>query len=100
GVETVERAIRLIDYYKSHLRLVYGRLRQSPEESQVLEILDWIRKHGGQCRARDLANTKKVTPTERAEKMLKELEERGYGRFELREASNHKKVAWFILDPR
>src|SRR5262249_2290631 len=100
GVETVERVIQLIDYYKSHLRLVYGRLRQSPEESQVLEILDWIRKHGGQGRARELVNAAKVTPTDKAKRFLKELEERGYGRLEVREASNHRKVVWFILDPR
>lgn len=97
---SVERAVRLIDYYKSHLRLVYTRLRQTPEDNHVFEVLDWIRKRGGQCRPRDLVHAKKVTPTDKAKKMLRELEERGYGRLDWREAPNGRKVTWFILDPR
>jgi hypothetical protein len=98
-VASVERAVRLIDYFKQHLRLVYGRLRQTAEDNHILEVLDWIRKRGGHCTARDLANTKKVTPTDKAKKLLKELEERGYGRVEWREAKNNKKVQWFVFDP-
>ena len=37
----------LIDYLKAHLRLVYGRLRQTPEDNQVYEVLDWVRHQGG-----------------------------------------------------
>jgi hypothetical protein len=96
---SVERAIRLIDYFKSHLRIVYSRLRQTPEDNHLMDVLDWIRKHGGQCSPRDLANAKKVTPTAQAKKVLKELEERGYGRIDLREANNNKRVQCFILDP-
>jgi hypothetical protein len=99
GAVSVERAVRLFDYFKMHLRLVYGRLRQTSDDSHMLELLDWIRRRGGQCTPRDLANSKKVTPTDRAKKLLRELEERGYGRVEWREASNKKKVQWFVLDP-
>jgi hypothetical protein len=96
---SVERAVRLINYFKEHLRLVYGRLRQPLEDRDLLEVLDWIRRRGGQCTPRDLANAKKVTPTDKAKKLLKELEERGYGRIELREAKNRKQVQWFVFDP-
>jgi len=95
---SVERAARLVEYYKSHLRRVYGRLRQTPEDNHLLEVLDWIRRKGGRCRPRDLVHAKKVTPTEKAKKVLKELEERGYGRVEWQGAANGKKVMWFALD--
>ena len=90
----------MINYYKSQLRRVYSRLRQSPEDNYLEEVLDWIRRRGGQCCARDLANSKKVTPTEKAKKLLKELEERGYGRLESRLGGNGRKVQWFVLEPR
>jgi hypothetical protein len=98
-VASVQRAIRLIHYFKNHLRLVYGRLRQTPEDNHLLEVVDWIRQQGGRCTARDLVRAKKVTPTAQAKKMLTELEERGYGRIEWHEAKNNKKVQWFIFDP-
>lgn len=97
-VDCVNRAVSLVNYLKAHLRRVYGRLRQTPDENHVFEVMDWIRKHGGKCRARDLVHAKKVTPTEKAKKMLKELEERGYGRLNWEEATNHKKVEWFVLE--
>jgi hypothetical protein len=78
---------------------VYGRLRQTPEDNHLLEVLNWIRQRGGQCTARDLVRAKKVTPTSHAKKMLTELAERDYGRIEWREARNGKKVQWFVFDP-
>jgi hypothetical protein len=99
NVATVERAVRLIDYLKGHLRLVYGRLRHTPAENHLMEVLDWIRRQGGQCTVRDLVHAKKVTPTSEARKMVKELEDRGYGRTELREGGNGRPVPWFVFDP-
>jgi hypothetical protein len=96
---SVERAIRLIDYFKSHLRIVYGRLRQTPEENQVLEVLDWVRRHGGRCTARHLVRSKKVSDTTKAKKMLHELAERGYGRLDMLDAANGRKVQWFVFAP-
>jgi hypothetical protein len=95
----VQRAVQLVNYCKEHLRRVYGRLRQTPEDNHLHEILDWIRQQGGQCTPRDLVRAKKVTPTSAAKKMLAELAERDYGRIELRDARNGKKVQWFIFDP-
>jgi hypothetical protein len=34
-----------------------------------------------------------------AEALMKELEDRGYGRCEQRTARNRAKVLWFVLDP-
>jgi hypothetical protein len=97
---SVERAVRLVDYFKGHLRLVYGRLRQTPEDSRLLEVVDWVRRQrGGQCTARDLVKAKKVTPTAEARKMMAEMQERGYGRLESREGGNSRKVLWFVFDP-
>jgi hypothetical protein len=96
---SVERAVRLVDYFKSHQRLVYARLRQTPEDNHLFEVLDWIRTRGGQCTVRDLVRAKKVGQADTAKKMLKELEERGYGRLEDRDATNHRRVTWFVFDP-
>jgi hypothetical protein len=96
---TVDRAVRLIDYLKAHQRLVYGRLRHTPAENHLMEVLDWIRWQGGQCTLRELVPAKKVTPTAEARKALKELEDRGYGRNEFREGRNGKQVQWFVFEP-
>lgn len=96
---TVERAIQLINYFKSHIRAMYGRLRQTPAANNVFDVVDWIRRHGGECRVRDLLRGHKAENAESAKKMLHELEERGYGRIEARGASNGKTVNWFIFDP-
>jgi Protein of unknown function (DUF3987) len=99
GVACVERAFRLIDYFKSYLRVVYGRLRQTPQDSQMFEVVDWLRKNGGQCTARHLVRANKVKPTSAAKKLMTELEEQGYGRNECRDAANGKSVQWFVFDP-
>jgi hypothetical protein len=96
---SIERATRLVDYLKGHLRLVYGRLRQTPEDSRLLRALDWIRSHGGRCRARDLVRNVEIKPTPEAVKVMKELQDRGYGRLETQRGANHRGVEWFILDP-
>jgi hypothetical protein len=96
---SVERAATLIDYYKSHLRRVYARLRQTPEDNHLLELIDWVRQQGGQCTVRQAVRAKKVASSEKAKKLFKELEERGYGRIELREGGNGRKVPWFVFDP-
>jgi hypothetical protein len=96
----VERAVRLVQYFKSHLRIVYARLGQTSKDDRLLEeVVDWVRRNGGRCRARDLVRAKKVTPTDKAKKLLKELEERGYGRVDWLDAANGRKVQEFIFDP-
>jgi hypothetical protein len=98
-VASVERAIRLVEYFKSHLRVVYSRLRQTPEENHVAEVLDWVRRNGNRCTARQLVRAKKVPNTDKAKKLLKELSERGHGRLESNIAPNGKAVQSFVFDP-
>jgi hypothetical protein len=97
--DSVERAVLLLHYFKSHLRLVYNRLPQTPEDNRLLEVVKWIRRNGGCCTARHLVRANKVSPAAKAKKMLTELQERGYGRLELRDGANGRKVQWFVFDP-
>jgi hypothetical protein len=99
GAESVERAAKLVAYFHAHLRLVHGRLRQTPEDARLYEVLTWVRAHGGRCTARDLANGKKVTPTPAARKVLDEMVARGLGRYEMERAGNGRNVQWFVFDP-
>jgi hypothetical protein len=94
---TVDRAVLLIDYFKSHLRRVHGRLRQSPEEKLYDDVLNWIRRNGGSGNARDLVRARLVSPSKRAWALLQELEALGYGRFDEFKASNNKTVRRFLL---
>ncbi len=97
--DTVARAVRLVDYFKAHTRRVYARLNQAPDDARLEATLDWVRDHGNQCTARDLLKAKKVADADAAKKLIRELEERGYGRCESRDAVNGKKVTWFVFDP-
>ena len=97
--DTVARAVQLIDYFKAHTRRVYARLNQAPDDARLDAAIDWVRDHGGQCTARDLLRAKKATDADAAKKLIRELEERGYGRRETRDAVNGKKVIWFVFDP-
>src|SRR5262245_8822996 len=55
---TVERAGRLVEYFKPQLRLVYGRLRQATEDTDLVEVVGWGRQAGRPCAARDLARSR------------------------------------------
>jgi hypothetical protein len=95
---SVERAVKLIEYFKGHSKLVYGQLRVTPEDARLMEIVSWVRQQG-RCTARDLVRAKKVTPTSAAKKFLEELEERGYGRLEWQDGGNGRKVRQFLFAP-
>ena len=47
GVESVERAWQLVNYFKSHTRRVYGVMNADPDVKQAARILGWIRKRNG-----------------------------------------------------
>jgi hypothetical protein len=98
-LSSVQRGLRLVDYFKSHLRRFYSRLKVTPEDNELLEILSWIRQNGCQCTLRQLVRGKNLTPTLRAKKLLDELVARGYGRWEHRTGKNGRDVAYFVFDP-
>jgi hypothetical protein len=99
SADTIDRVVRLIDYFKSHVRRVYARLQRTPQDEQVERVLAWVRQRGGECTARDLVRSKIVTPTDAARKVLRELAAVGYGRTEVRNATKGNKTEWFVLDP-
>jgi hypothetical protein len=95
---SVERAAKLIEYFKGHLERVYRQLRVTPEDNHLMEVVAWVRQQG-RCTARDLVHSKKVTPTSAARKFLEELQERGYGRLEWQVGGNGHKVQQFVFAP-
>ena len=99
--ESLGRAVRLVDYFKSHARAVYARLRQSRTTSRVERAVVWVRAHGGAAHTSHLVRNEVagVQNRKEAEALLRELEHRGYGRCEIRTAGNRAQVLWFIADP-
>jgi hypothetical protein len=99
--ESLRRAFRLVDYFKSHARRVYARLRQSDTSRRVDRAFDWIVAHGGEAHTSDLTrnNVAGVEDKKEAEALMKELEHRGYGRCEKRTAANNREVHWFVARP-
>jgi hypothetical protein len=99
--ESLGRAVRLVDYFQSHARAVYARLRRSRTTSRVVRAVAWIRGRGGEVRTSHLTKNEVAGVEDKrdAEALLKELEDRGYGRCDTRTAGNRAKVLWFVLHP-
>jgi hypothetical protein len=95
--ESLARAFRLVAYFKSHARAVYARLLQSDKSRQVARAIAWIRAHGGPVRPTDLTrnNVAGVETRSQAVALMKELEDRGHGRCEIRVSGNRVKTTWF-----
>jgi hypothetical protein len=51
---TIEEAWKIIDYFKSHARLVYREFRKTPEQRRADMLLGWIKKKGGKTTIRDI----------------------------------------------
>jgi hypothetical protein len=97
--ESLHRAIRLINYFKSHARKVYRQLELTPEDSESQRAIDWIRSHGGECTARQLmrANVAGVRKQSEAVKLLRDLVDRGMGTIINQRAANGKEVSVFVV---
>jgi hypothetical protein len=78
---SVEGAIALIDYFRSHARRVYARLHATREDHQIPPVLKWIAQKGGTVTLRELLRGKAggVKNKTEAGRLLHELEDRGYG---------------------
>ena len=98
--ESVTRAIQLIDYFKSHAKKVYGQLNHDQDDRRVDQLVTWIQNHGGECCSRDLvrSNAANIKKTTDANKMLKDLVDRGLGHFDDRPGGNNRKVTYFVLN--
>jgi hypothetical protein len=78
---SVLRAAALIDYFKSHARLVYAQLHASPEAKRLEAARHWMSRHGGEATLRDLYRYKVAgcTTPQDAETLLEALVSHGYG---------------------
>ena len=99
--ESVNRAIQLVDYFKSHARKVYSFLLCDGDDRRIEQVVAWIRDHNGECCARDIqrANVANIKKASDAGQVLKDLADRGYGELQNRNASNGRPVTFFILSP-
>lgn len=79
---SVAGAATLVEYFKSHARRVYARLHATEDDQRVVLALTWIQKRGGTATARDLlrSNVAGVKTADDAQRLLRTLERRGYGK--------------------
>ena len=84
--ESMDGAIRLIGYFKSHVRKVSRRLRPNPEGERLERAVDWIRRHGDKATLRDICTYKVAgcRQREQAQSLFRDLEEAGLGMIETR----------------
>ncbi len=81
---SLNRAVQFIKYFKSHIRKAYQQLGKSHVDKRIEEVVEWIRRHGGQVTKRD-AQRKRVGGCKKAsevEALFEELKDHGYGRIE------------------
>jgi Protein of unknown function (DUF3987) len=78
---SVAGAWSLVDYFKSHARLVYAQLHASPEEKRLEAARQWIRRHSGAATVRDLYRYKVAgcATLQEAQTLLDALVRHGYG---------------------
>ena len=76
--------MRLTDYFKSHARKVYRRLKAGAEDKILAEAAAWIRRQGGSASHRDVYTYKVVGCQTRAaaEELFKNLQDAGWGQTE------------------
>lgn len=80
--ESVSAAIVLSDWFGGEARRVYGILKEDQEDSRVRQLVEWIRRHGGEVSARDLMRGGPCCRTaEDADAMLQELVELKLGQW-------------------
>jgi hypothetical protein len=86
--ESVACAWALIDYFKSHAKRVYPRLRTTEEDRQVAATLRWIRQRPPNAHGKVVISVRDVQRnhvgnaknSEQGKRLLLELESRGYGK--------------------
>jgi hypothetical protein len=82
--ESVRRAIRLIDYHKSHARVAYPLMKATEESLEVRRAVKWMQKRGvTSVTPRELQQARIVETADAARKLLLAMEQRGYGSVEV-----------------
>ena len=74
-------AAALVHYFQSHARRVYAYLQATPDDKQAMQALQWIKTQGGQVTARQILyhHVAGAKTTDEAQRLLEQLEKRGYG---------------------
>lgn len=71
----------VVEYFKSHTRRVYERLKSSPADDRARRVVEWIRrKKGGRCTVRDLQMARHAKLASEARKLIRDLVDRGLGK--------------------
>ncbi|WP_279400963.1 DUF3987 domain-containing protein [Priestia megaterium] len=91
----------LIDYFKSHAKKVFQMLKSDELTRKILKVVNYIKERGtrNSIKLRDLlhANVAGVRNMEEVNILLKHVEVRGYGVFEVRKNMNGTKSKYFTL---
>ena len=94
-------AVKLINYFKSHVRRVYAQLYTPAEERIVSALLAWIRRQKSRVvTAREVCRSgiRGIKNSDDAKYLLEQLAERGYGTVEEVAPKRGRKVFRFTLD--
>ncbi|MBK9121479.1 MAG: DUF3987 domain-containing protein [Phycisphaerales bacterium] len=83
GRDSIDRAIKIVDWFARETRRVYGLLNEGDEEREQRHLASWIEARGGSVTARDLARGLRRFggDAEAAREALEQLEAAGFGRF-------------------
>ncbi len=96
----VERAIKLIDYFKSHARKVYANLILNGDDRRIEVVVKWIQRHGGECTVRDLQRSKiaNIKKSSEARQLMTDMVDRDLGTLTDRTNKQGKPVTYFVLN--
>lgn len=83
--DTMDAAVRLIEYFKNEARRIYIQFGRTPEETEQSELVRLIRdRFGGRVTPKQLwQSSRKYRPTEKAIAALEELIAGAYGKWEI-----------------
>ena len=79
-VPSIVGGIKLIEYFKSHARRVYGHASMASDDGRIAKSLRWIKKHGGKVTARIASMNGFTRSSDEAKQLFRVLEELGHGR--------------------
>jgi len=77
-------AADIIDYFKSHAKRIYDRLKATPEDKKVQSAVEWIRKRGGTSSVRDFVTYRVagIKTSKEAKNLFSDIQDRGFGKVE------------------
>ena len=76
---SIRGAIKLIEYFKSHTRRVYGCVTDQQDTSRIGNALRWVKRRGGVVTAREANQYGLCKNSEEAKELFFDLAELGFG---------------------